>query len=220
MATDDLLTVQETDLGDHFVFVVRQVANPSAALDGTSLRFHVTAELDGRPFERIVVDVGLGDPFVELPDILPGLNLLEFAGFAPIGVPTLPIEQHVAEKVHAYSRSYGHRSNTRVKDLVDLVLIQAAAAFDAGVLRHGLQAVFASHGTHPLPTALPPPPPEWTTGYRALAEEVRLDPDVSVGYRLAAAFLDPVMDPVMGGTLGIGARWDAGLGRWQPGEPD
>ncbi|MBI2403732.1 MAG: hypothetical protein HYV20_13555 [Gemmatimonadetes bacterium] len=35
----------------------------------------------------------------------------------------IPLARHVAEKVHAYARTYGEgRASTRVKDLVDLVL--------------------------------------------------------------------------------------------------
>jgi hypothetical protein len=37
--------------------------------------------------------------------------------------PTLPLELQIAEKVHAYTRTYGtDASSTRVKDLIDMVL--------------------------------------------------------------------------------------------------
>jgi hypothetical protein len=40
-------------------------------------------------------------------------------------LPVLSLERHVAEKLHAYTGTFGHdeRESTRVKDLVDLVLI-------------------------------------------------------------------------------------------------
>lgn len=57
----------------------------------------------------------------------------EWAGLAGIcwdtavEVPALPIEQHIAEKVHAYTRRYGRgNSSTRVKDLIDLAVSQLA----------------------------------------------------------------------------------------------
>src|SRR5262245_24876324 len=46
----------------------------------------------------------------------------EAIGIAPVVVPALSIEQHWAEKFHAYSRPR-EATNSRVRDLVDLVLI-------------------------------------------------------------------------------------------------
>ena len=62
--------------------------------------------------------------------------------------------------------------------------------------------------------SLPAPPREWAVPYRVLAEEVELDPELSVGHRLAAAFLDPVLaaDPGL-------FSWDAQTTEWQRQSP-
>src|SRR5262249_56064464 len=65
--------------------------------------------LAGRSFEVVTVDVGFSDPPVAHPERLRGPDLLSFAEIAPIEAPALPLKQHVAEKVHAYTRTYACR---------------------------------------------------------------------------------------------------------------
>jgi len=204
-AADDLLAAQALDLGDYFGFAIQRMSRLDALLEGPAVRYHVTAELDGRPFEFVTVDVGFGGPPPLAPDVLRGLDLLGFAGVPPTEVPTLALEQHVAEKVHAYTRVYaGGRASTRVKDLVDLVLISAQFALAAGRLRRALDATFAMRAVQPLPSALPPPPGEWRPGYRRMAAEAGLDPELAAGYEQARAFLDPILD----GSVPGDAKWD------------
>jgi hypothetical protein len=142
--------------------------------------------------------------------VLRGPDLLSFAGILPAEVPTVPLQQHVAEKVHAYTRIYaGGRVSSRVKDLVDLVLIPARFAFEAGRLRRALDATFAARAIQPLPSALPPPD-EWRPGYRRMAAESGLDPELSAGYEQARVFLDPVL----GETIPDNAGWDPARRTW------
>ena len=75
------------------------------ALEGAAVRYRVRAELAGRPFETVTLDVGFSPPGAFTPDTLTTSDLLTFAGIEPLAVPVLPIAQHVAEKVHAYTRS-------------------------------------------------------------------------------------------------------------------
>jgi hypothetical protein len=176
-----------------------------------AVRYHVAAELAGRPFEEVTVDVGFSDPPVAQPERLRGPHLLSFAAIAPVEVPALPLEQHVAEKVHAYTRSYtGGHASTRAKDLVDLTLVSSLFRFQAGPLRSALRATFDGRGTHPLPVALPVPPPGWGPAYRKVAAEVGLEPEVSIGYQQVAAFLNAIL----GGAVGDAAQWDPSRRTW------
>jgi hypothetical protein len=110
-ATTDLLAAQAIDLGDSFTFAIERTGRLDAALEGAAVRYHVAAALDGRPFEDVIVDIGFADPIATAPEVLRGPDLLRFAEIEPIAVPAVPIEQHVAEKVHAYTRMYA--SNRR-----------------------------------------------------------------------------------------------------------
>lgn len=209
--TADFRAAQEVDLGDWFVFAIERTGALDQLADGAAVRYRVTATLAGRPFERVTVDVGFGAS-PPAPDALRGPDLLAFADIAPLTIPALPLERHVAEKLHAYTRDYGaERQNTRVKDLVDLVLIQALATFEAGRLRAALEATFAARGLQVLPTALPPPPVAWSAPYRTLAREVGLPPDLAAGHRAVAVFLDPLL----AGQVDGWARWSAEAGSWQ-----
>lgn len=131
-ATVDFLAAQAVDLGDYFIFAIERTGRLDPALEGAVVRYHATASLAGRIFEDITVDVGFGDAVVSDPELVRGPDLLGFAEIPAVQVPALPLEQHVAEKVHAYTRSYaGGNPSTRVKDLFDLVVISSQFVFEA-----------------------------------------------------------------------------------------
>ena len=215
-ATRDLLAVQSAELSDYFSFAIERVHDLDTALEGAAVRYHARAELAGRAFEDVRIDVAFGDEYEESPDVLRGLDLLGFADLAPIEVPVLPLALHVAEKAHAYTRVYeGGRRSSRVKDLIDLVLISSLFPFKAEQVRRALDRTFSVRGTHALPSGLPPPPGDWTVPYRRQAHEVGLAEDVSVGYEQARHFLDPVLD----GSCPNQWSWNPTARKWQA-DPD
>jgi Nucleotidyl transferase AbiEii toxin, Type IV TA system len=59
---------------------------------------------------------------------------LDFADAHPVEIPVLRLEQHLAEKTHAYTRRYGPAAipSSRVKDLVDIALVAATLELEAG----------------------------------------------------------------------------------------
>jgi len=111
------------DLDDYFRFVVQHSSDSAGARVGLGLRLQMQAWLDGRLFESFHLDVGWGDPVVDPPQVLSAPPLLQFAGIAPASVLVYPITQHVAEKVHAYLQVHQGGEGSRVKDLVDMLLI-------------------------------------------------------------------------------------------------
>jgi len=187
---DALLDAAAADLGDYFVVSLERTdAQPD--LLGGAHRFHVTVSLAGRPFESFLLDVGTHDGPVTGCETLTTPDLLGFAGIPPVTVPALPLVTQLAEKLHAYTRTYeGGRPSTRTKDLVDLALVAALFPLDAHELRTAIDAVFARRATHQPPDALPAPAPTWRTAYRRLASAVRLSDDLDVGHTAAAAMLD------------------------------
>ncbi|MGH2533367.1 MAG: nucleotidyl transferase AbiEii/AbiGii toxin family protein [Thermomicrobiales bacterium] len=162
----DLIAAQAVDLGDFFTFAIRRTGALDVATEGAAVRYHATAALAGRRFEHVIIDIGFGQPILGTPDRLRGSDILGFAGIEPIEVPALPLEQQVAEKLHAYTRTYGQaREKSRVKDLVDLVLIPSTARFGAGRLREAIDLTFTSRNTHAVPVALPSPPATWAVAF-------------------------------------------------------
>ena len=211
-ATADMLAVQSCDLGDYFLFNIQRTDRLDALQDGLAIRYHIRAQLAGRIFEETVVDIGLGDALGWTPEPLVCPDLLSFAGIVPLQVPVLPLDQHVAEKLHAYTRGYGDGliTSTRVKDLIDLALIAEMAGFDATRLRAALTGVFAGREQQSLPATFPPPPPEWRAPYRKLAEPVGIDPDLLAGHAAVAGFLDPIL----AGESSSDTRWEPTTQHW------
>jgi hypothetical protein len=211
-ATTGLLAAQAVDLGDFFAFAIERTSALDRIPDGAAVRYHVIAELAGRTFDEFVLDVGFDPPVdVELAR-LHGPDLLAFADLAPVEIAALPLEFQIAEKVHAYTRGYGDRTHasTRVKDLVDLVLIATEGAPDAALLRAAMNRTFARRASHPLPVVLPDPPPDWRVPYARMARDIGLDADLGAGHAVAARMLDPVLSGEV-----VSAIWRHGDGGWR-----
>lgn len=208
-ALADFEAAQRTDLGDHFLFVLERSGAVDAEDEPAGARYRATAELAGRPFETVLVDVAFSDPQLWAPELVRGPDLLAFAGIEPSETPTLPLEQHLAEKVHAYTRTYaGGRRSSRVKDLADMVLLRTMAPLDVHRVRLALDRTFDARGTHPLPRTLPPPPRSWRVPYRRLASDTGIEEDLDKGFSLVAELVDPVL-----GGEAVEA-WDPEVSRW------
>ena len=209
-AIEDFAAAQQLAMGDFFSFAVRRTDALDDTDDFKAIRFHVTAELAGRVFERFIVDVGFADSPSWTPETIETSDLLSFAAIERIQVPALPLSQHIAEKVHAYTRKYGPsgRESTRPKDLVDILLIARSATIDAASLRTALESTFGQREQQWVPASLPPPPANWREQYRKLATEVDVEPDLDKAFASAAEFLDPIL---AGHTDG---EWDSRSRSW------
>ena len=152
---EQLQIVAERDLGDGFQFLIRLPKR--ASMPGGGMRCTVEARLAGRPFARFHLDVGFGDPVLDPPEWVEGDDLLDFAGIPAAWVALYPLAQQIAEKIHAYTFPWQDRDNTRVKDLVDLVLVVHSEHLEPERIRRALRATFKTRDTHPLPARLPEP---------------------------------------------------------------
>jgi hypothetical protein len=119
------------------------------------------------------------------------------AGHDPVAVPAVGVHQHAAEKLHA--RVYAHdRPSSRVKDLVDLVLLTEAGVLSPEPLSMRLRQVYAVRDASTPPPQLPPPPASWTAPYAAMAAELGLAAStaqqgwssVATEYRLAVPTIE------------------------------
>jgi hypothetical protein len=188
-----LIQASLLDLGDWFQFeVAKQITSLANTAGG--VRFLVQALIDGRPFERFHVDVGLDDPVIDPAEWIATPALLEFADIPPTLVACYPLTQQIAEKVHAYTRPRLRGESTRVKDLVDILLIAELSRLPGERLRRALQATFDARGVHPLPDRLPDPPANWVPSFRRMAKDLRLGyPELAEASRAAQRFLNPIL---------------------------
>jgi len=188
-ALDQLVTCAMIDLADYFRFAVTRPARISVPL-----RCSVDAELGGRLFESFHVDLGCDEARIGDVARIPVTSLLEFAGLPPVEFPCIPLGQHLAEKVHALVRPRSGRDNSRVKDLVDIVLIAETSSVDSSELAAALVCTFESDGQCQMPEGLPVPPRAWEAQYRLLAKDLGMRArTLDEGYAVAALLIDPVL---------------------------
>jgi hypothetical protein len=199
------------ELGDWFRFEVERPAAEISIEPIGGARFPVRGLLDGRRFETFHLDVGWGDPLVEPAETLYTPALLAFANIAPTAVPCYPLTQQVAEKIHAYTRPRATGPGSRVKDLVDILLIAGLGGMDGRLLHQALKATFDTRKTHTLPLRFPDPPSTWAATFRRLAGETGLGHQTpSDAAQAVRRFLDPVL---RGKATGV---WDPVAWSWQP----
>jgi hypothetical protein len=198
------------EVNDWFRFVVEQPKTEQATLHGGGRRFNVQALLDSRPFELFHVDVGTDDPMLEPVQLLQMPALLDFADISPTVAPCFPITQQIAEKVHAYTRPHASGASSRVKDLVDILLLAGLQPLVGLPLRQALQATFEARGTHPLPLTLPIPPDSWSQPLRRMADETGLAwREVGDAVTAAQQFVEPVLQSQKAG------EWDPITWLWK-----
>lgn len=210
-ATEHLVAASAIDLGDFLDFDVRRTGGLDAAAGFRAVRYSIRADLAGRRFEQFPVDIAFGEQSQEHAQWLPAPDLLAFAEIEAPELPVVPLERQVAEKLHAYTATYGAhgQESTRVKDLVDLVLIADLAELDAARLGDALEVAFGGRAMHSAPAAMPRPPESWARPYAELAQAVGIPPDLDEGYTAAAGLLDPIL------ASRPARRWDPEVKRWR-----
>ena len=174
-AHEHLITALSTDLtSDGFLFGVSEptALEPDQA-GRPGWRFSIAAGLAGRNFATVRVDVVARTDELTSTETLPVTSLLSFAGFEDFEIEAADIAQQFAEKLHAMTRPWDDRDNTRVKDLADMVAFINGGLDPARAIR-ATPHVFSVRCTHSVPEELPDPPLFWNEDYPALAAELAL----------------------------------------------
>lgn len=169
----DLRSLARKNLNDFFIY---QIGEAQIDLDNApygGARFPVSSMIDGKVFVKFQLDVG-ADAIVDEVESLPGTDWLGFCGIPSIRFPIISIEQQFAEKLHAYTLPRPNKLNTRVKDLIDMVLLSRIRPLDLHAFRRALDQVFKVRKTHNLPREIEPPPTQWYGPYNELANECSL----------------------------------------------
>ena len=204
------------DLGDYLRFEVAVNQQLSAIVaEGMiyqGLRFRAQAWLAGQSYGvPFGIDVAFAEPMHGQPEEVEGSTFLDFAGIPAGRYRIYPLETHVAEKLHAYTRPRP-RLNSRVKDIPDLALLATARDIEGATLRAAIDRTFEHRATHPVPPSVPEPPAAWAPVYERIAAHDGLQ------WRTLDEVMAAVrtfLDPVLGGSSG---RWDADTWAWRPGQ--
>ncbi|MEI7807653.1 MAG: nucleotidyl transferase AbiEii/AbiGii toxin family protein [Verrucomicrobiota bacterium] len=166
------------NLEDGFEFTIGDATLDLDAAPYGGARFTVLAQMAGRQFAQFHVDVSSGDVLREPYEMLEGRDWFGFAGLPRARVPAVSPEEQFAEKLHAYTLPRTGSENSRVKDLVDLVLLIEQAKLNVSRLGKSIRETFQRRNTHSIPTALAPPPASWAARFSEMAEECGIDADI------------------------------------------
>jgi hypothetical protein len=186
---DLLAEAVSLDLEDGFIFVIGEPGLDLDAAPYGGSRFPVDARMAGRRFISFHLDVSAGDVLREPFEHLEGRDWLGFAGIAPSKVPAISREEQFAEKLHAYSLPREGRPNSRVKDLVDLLLLIESGTLDADRVGQCIEATFRRRDTHPVPSPLGAPPEAWAGPFGEMAGKCGLNQDLLAAFSGVAEFI-------------------------------
>lgn len=187
---DLLQDAASLDLHDFFTYLVGQSMMELESAPYGGCRYPVETRVDGRTFSRFHVDVGLGDKALEPFSAVQSKDWLGFAGI-PSGVFSLiSEEQQFAEKYHAYTYVRPDRTNSRVRDLIDLVLLIRYGNLDPERLREAITSTFSRRKTHDLPDKMPCPPEAWVKPFHAMAQQCRIDEDLGAATSIVKSYME------------------------------
>ena len=189
-----------TPVDDYFSFVVADAQKDleSAGLGGW--RFNIDARVAGRTFVKFHTDMCLDDALMDETEKVPLGTHFEFAGLATVDGEQLSEAQHFAEKLHALTRDLGSVSNSRVKDLVDLVIMIKNGSLDPVKVAGATAYVFTHRNQHALPTEIPRPNANWQQKYADMVKELGLEVSYEEALRLVDAYYADVREIISQGT--------------------
>ena len=187
-----LARATQADLGDFFEF---GIGGMQMELEGPlygGARYPVRSMIDGRLFVSFHVDVAVGDFIPGTLETAKEHNLMSFAGIKPSIFPIIPKEVQFAEKLHSYTMPRPV-PNSRVRDLVDMVLLIQESKLSPGKAKKAMQAVFDRRKSHPIPVTLVPPPAGWEKRFAEMAAECALKLDLKAGFEILNQFYSKVV---------------------------
>ncbi len=145
-------------------------------------------------------------------EIVPALARIGLAELGQPGYRVWPLADHIADKLAATFATYGgsNRPSTRVKDLIDLVVLAHSAHISANDAITAVRAQ-ASRRDIVLPASFDIPDPDhWSRHYPTEARKVRGLAEQTLGD--AISIVCPFVDPILAGTAT--GSWDPLALRW------
>jgi len=174
-------------LGDWLEFLIGSAQVDITAAPYGGARYPVEARMDNRVFSRFHLDVGVGDVAMPPLTAITTRDWLSFAGIAAAQVRAIAKEQQFAEKVHAYTMPRSS-PNSRVKDLVDMLLLVHSQELNEEKAAWALRLTFERRDTHPIPASLNPPPQDWQRPFESLAAECGIEANCESAHANVNAF--------------------------------
>ncbi|MBI4352115.1 MAG: nucleotidyl transferase AbiEii/AbiGii toxin family protein [Elusimicrobia bacterium] len=187
-----LADAAKADLGDFFEFEIGGVQMESDGPLYGGARYPVRSVIDGRLFVSFHVDVAVGDFIPVKLETAHEQGLLSFAGVKPSTFQMIPKEVQFAEKLHSYTMPRPV-PNSRVRDLVDMILLIQEGRISSVKAREVLQSVFNRRKSHAVPVVLKPAPASWEKRFSEMATECGLKLDFNAGFEVLNRFYSNIV---------------------------
>jgi hypothetical protein len=211
-AIAELSRAAEVDLHDHFRFVIsgpptittERAGQPDSALATVPVDAYAGARL----LLSVKIDLVIGAVITGTPDRLHPTPPVTIPGLVNTDYLVYPLVDHIADKLCATVELHGQNNvpSTRVRDLVDLVVIARTQTVDAPALRHAIETERLHRNLAPITRYVTPP--AWAQQYSKLARPL---PDCAQHqtYPLATGLVSRLLDPILSGAAtsgGMGSR--------------
>ena len=212
-ALTELRRLAALDLGDFFRFEYVSHTDSlggkqQAYTEGIRVNFDVYLGVNKK--DRLSVALVVKAVVTDTPETIIPSNLLPLPKLPQCKYRMYPLVDQMADKVCATLSVYNGYPSTRVKDLVDLVLLTLTQTIDGGRIEVAITREAASRGL-PFPETFTAPP-DWDASYRKLASPI---PDCKdyLTVALATSLVNALLEPVLAGKA-KGLRWDPKIRAW------
>ena len=190
-----LTTVAAIDLEDFFEFEIGDRTRYLFSPPHGGARFFINSKLGGRTFAKFHLDVGIGGIKIAPFEELESRDLLDFAKINCPVFLAISEEQQLAEKLHAYTFLREGKVGSRVKDLVDIVILIQDGKLERTKVSKLLKQTFEHRHTHQLPSKLPSPPAEWQNLFPKLASGCKISLSLDEAFDKLQKFYEKVINP-------------------------
>lgn len=192
-AQEDLVRALGRDLGDGLRFVVSAVrslgGDQQPDVNGRQIDLQCYAGV--KPVLAFHIDLVVGSLMTAEPETRTGSSPITVPGVEPPRVQLYPIVDHLADKVCATETLYRGHPSSRVRDIVDIIVIATTHEIDGTALR---VAIDGERLNRSLPKRVTfDPPATWTQQQYRTAATPACPPDLVDAITLSRALLEPAM---------------------------
>lgn len=203
---EDQLTMTVTDTR-------RSLGTRQGSVAGTTLHVQVTS--GSKQLAAIKIDLVAGSLMTGDPERSMVRSRLHLPGLESVPVRLYPVADHIADKVIATESTFGLHPSSRVRDLVDLVILGRTQTVKADDLQRAIAGERIHQGM-PMRTAFTPPA-DWTRTFAEAANKSAVTQGLSL--EAATAYVRNLVEPAMNAEADLtGRTWDPTAGAYLPSE--
>jgi hypothetical protein len=177
----------DAGLNDFFTFLIGDSTLDLENAPYGGHRFPIEARMGARRFVSFSIDIAAGDGWFEPHEKIDVHDWLGFAGIPAVSIPVISVEQQFAEKLHAYTQ-LRERENSRVKDLIDMVLLVKEGQLSKDRLMEVSMATFKKRDDSLFPPMFNVPPENWRKKYINLAKECGVEEDIDKAVKIVSKY--------------------------------